>query len=120
MSSHTKRTRAARASADQAELAGMLQGAGTVPKTEAVVFTLDELSAAVRHWGDDPADREAAKVGGGFGPKACVAIEVLTEMTLAREQKVACAADSDLAHVISAALRMNKIPPNALPSDAHA
>ncbi|CAN7778928.1 hypothetical protein LJR290_007981 [Variovorax sp. LjRoot290] len=71
----------------------------------AVTFTLDDVSAAVRYWGDDPEDRKGAKVCGGFGPNACLAIEVLTVMTLSRERTVACQVDSSLAKVIGCALR---------------
>lgn len=99
--------RASRLSADQAELADLLQRSTAAPSPTAATFTLDELSTAVRYWGDDPEDRSAAKVGGGFGPNACLAIEVLTVMTLSREQTVACPADSGLAHVVSVALRAN-------------
>jgi len=106
MSSRKKRTRYGRPSGDQAELTALLQQ----PTAEqaaptAATFTLDDLSTAVRYWGDDAQDRAAAKVKGGFGPNACLAIEVLTVMTLSCEETVACPASSRLAQVVGGALR---------------
>jgi hypothetical protein len=109
MSSRKKRTRANRPSGDQAELSALLQQSSPVlaspaPSTGAT-YSLDDLSTAVSFWGDDAEDRRAAKVSGGFGPNACLAIEVLTVMTLTREQLVTCPHDSALAVTVGTALR---------------
>jgi hypothetical protein len=112
--------RESRLSADQAELADLLKRPSAPVAPSLAFFALEELLTAVRHWGDDPLDKRAAKVGGGFGPKACLAIEALTVMSLSRERTVACAADSELAHVVSVALRANQTPQNIPPAHANA
>lgn len=129
-----KRTRAPRPSlrdsSDQAELAALLHPsepaalppadwipvaktlAGPVePAVELeqgpATFSIDEISTAVRYWGEDAQDKGAAKVSGGFGPKACLVIEVLTVMTLNREPTVACNSSSNLARLVNEALQAN-------------
>ncbi|CAN7783783.1 hypothetical protein LJR175_008349 [Variovorax sp. LjRoot175] len=114
MSSRKKRARASRLLNDQTELAALLERPHPdLAAPTAVTFTLDDVSAAVRYWGDDPDDRNGAKVSGGFGPNACLAIEVLAVMTLSREQTVACPVDSKLAKVVDGALRANPSRPHA-------
>lgn len=131
MSSRKKRAsapRPARPSADQAELANLLSrsdrpgtpdappptpGASSAageapapsPQSALATFTIDEISTAVRYWGDDATDRGGAKVAGGFGPNACVVIEVLTLLTVSRERTVACSATSNLGRLVDEALR---------------
>lgn len=114
MSTRKRRTRAGRPSADQAELTALLQRP-SVESAEAAraTFTLDDVSVAVRYWGDDPADRSGAKVSGGFGPNACLAIEVLTVMARSHEQTVACPNTSELAQIVGAALRATQRAPHA-------
>lgn len=132
--SRKKRTRAPRpslrSSLDQAELSALIQQpepAGPPPAASAPVapslaspaspadrvqvepgpatFTIDEISTAVHYWGGDVRDKSAAKVSGGFGPNACLVIEVLTLMSVNRERAVACKPGSKLAKVVNEALQ---------------
>ena len=132
MSSRKKRTRAPRpslpTSSDQAELAALLQqsepaaspSAASIPAAPTLAapleraievdygpatFSIDEISTAVRYWGDHLEDRNAAKVSGGFGPNACLVIEVLTLMSVNRERTVACNPGSRLALLVNEALQ---------------
>lgn len=132
MTSRKKRTRAPRPSlppsSDQAELTALLQStepaeplpAALVPASPALAspvgpavevkqgpatFSIDEISTAVRYWGDHLQDRNAAKVSGGFGPNACLVIEVLTLLSVNRERTVACTSGSKLAQVVNEALQ---------------
>jgi hypothetical protein len=146
MSSRKKRTRAPRpslpTSSDQAELAALLQqsvpaaspSAASVPASPTLTapleraigvdqgpatFSIDEISAAVRYWGDHLEDKGAAKVSGGFGPNACLVIEVLTLMSVNRERSVACNPGSRLAQVVNEALQASPISkPTEHPADA--
>ena len=145
MTSRKKRTRAPRppmrASSDQAELAALLHptepaappAVASVPACPTLAapleptvevqrgpatFSIDEISTAVRYWGDDREDRNAAKVSGGFGPDACLVIEVLTLMTVSRERTVACEPGSRLAHLVNAALQARPLlQPTEHPAD---
>lgn len=129
MTSRKKRTRSPRPSSrepsDQPELAALLHtaepgsetpGAATPPPVASAesaieealaTFSIEKISTAVRYWGDDVQDRGAAKVSGGFGPNACLVIEVLTLMSLNRERTVACRQGSRLALVVNEALKAN-------------
>lgn len=146
MTSRKKRTRAPRPSlptpSDQAELAALLRPtepaeplpAALVPASAAMAiqvapavevmqgpatFSIDEISTAVRYWGDHPEDRSAAKVSGGFGPNACLVIEVLTLLSVNRERTVACASGSKLAQVVNEALQASPLSkPTNHPADA--
>ncbi|WP_143694816.1 hypothetical protein [Variovorax sp. JS1663] len=83
-------------------------------------FSIDEISTAVHYWGEDARDKSAAKVSGGFGPNACLVIEVLTLMSVVnRERAVACKPGSNLARVVNEALQAR---PSLQPTDrpAHA
>jgi hypothetical protein len=146
MNSRKKRTRAPRPSSpessDQAELAALLSPSepATPPPAASVpafpplaapleraievdqgpaTFSIDEISTAVRYWGDHLEDRIAAKVSGGFGPNACLVIEVLTLMSVNRERTVACASGSKLAQVVNEALQASSLSkPTKHPADA--
>ncbi|MDN8617216.1 hypothetical protein QZH52_29285 [Variovorax ginsengisoli] len=72
-------------------------------------FSIDEISTAVRYWGDHLEDRNAAKVSGGFGPNACLVIEVLTLLSVNRERTVACTSGSKLAQVMNEALQASPL-----------
>ena len=64
-------------------------------------------------------DKGAAKVSGGFGPNACLVIEVLTLMSVNRERTVACNPGSRLALLVNEALQAAPSPePVEHPSDA--
>ena len=143
MTSRKKRTRAPRPplreSSDQAELADLLHPsepppAPSVPASPTLAarrepaveveqgpatFSIDEISTAVHYWGDHLEDRTAAKVSGGFGPNACLVIEVLTLMSVNRERTVACKQGSMLAQVVNEALHASPLPqPTGHPADA--
>ncbi|CAN7371940.1 hypothetical protein [Variovorax sp. LjRoot178] len=131
-----------RESSDQAELAALLHPsepaapppAASAPaspllaaKLEPAVeldrgpasFSIDEISTAVRYWGDHLEDKGAAKVSGGFGPNACLVIEVLTLMSVNRERTVACKSGSKLAQVVNEALQASPSrEPTEHPADA--
>lgn len=134
MSSRKKRNRAPRPSfppsSDQAELAALLTptepAAPARPVERALevepapaTFSIDEISTAVHYWGDNVQDKSAAKVSGGFGPIACLVIEVLTLMSVNRERTVACKPSSKLAQVVNGALQARpSLQPTEQPADA--